>query len=142
MPSRHATAHWDGDLKTGSGRVAVDSGAVDAQYSAGSRFESAKGTNPEELLGASHAGCFTMMLTALLTGAGKPPTTIDTKATVTIDAIPGGFKITQIVLDTTAAIAGMSDDEFQKVAEEAKAKCPVSVALSAVPTTLKATLAK
>lgn len=141
MPSRHATAHWDGDLRTGSGRVAVDSGAVDAKYSAGSRFENDKGTNPEELLGAAHAGCFTMMITALLTGAAKPPTSVDTKATVTIDAIPGGFKITHIELTTTAGVPGMTDAEFQTVAEEAKAKCPVSVALSAVPTTLKATLA-
>jgi len=140
MPSRHATAHWDGDLRTGSGTVKVDSGAIDAPYSAGSRFENAKGTNPEELLGAAHAGCFTMALTAMLTGAGTPPSVIDTKATVTIDAVPGGFTISHIVLDTTATIAGITDEAFQKVAEEAKSKCPISAALSAVPTTLKAKL--
>jgi len=136
---RSATAHWAGDLKSGKGSVKLGSGTFEGPYSFTTRFEGAPGTNPEELLGAAHAGCFTMALSLFLTTAGHPPTSLDTKAVVHLDKVGEGFSITGIDLETKGVVPGLSAAEFQKHAETAKAGCIVSRALS-VPMTLKATL--
>ena len=136
---RSATAHWAGDLKSGKGSVKLGSGAFEGPYSFTTRFDNAPGTNPEELLGAAHAGCFTMALSLFLTTAGHPPTSLDTKAVVHLDKVGEGFSITGIDLETRGVVPGLSAAEFQKHAETAKAGCIVSRALS-VPMTLKATL--
>ena len=138
---RKADARWEGDLRGGRGTVRLGSGAFEGKYSFGSRFESAPGTNPEELLGAAHAGCFSMALAFGLTKAGHPPQSIETTATVHFDKVGEGFAITGIDLKTRGVVPGVSGAEFQKVAEDAKANCPVSKALSAVPVRLQATLA-
>ena len=133
---RTATAHWEGDLRSGSGSMRLGSGAFEGPYSFKTRFEGAPGTNPEELLGAAHAGCFSMALSLGLTKAGKPPTSIDTKAVVILE----GLDITRIDLSTRAVVPGLSAAEFQAMADDAKANCIVSKALRAVPITLQATL--
>ena len=133
---RTATAHWEGDLRSGSGSMRLGSGAFEGPFSFKTRFESAPGTNPEELLGAAHAGCFSMALSHGLAQAGKPPTSVDTKAVVTLE----GVTITKIELATRAVVPGLSEAEFQTFADDAKANCIVSKALAAVPITLRATL--
>jgi|SRR6266849_3322455 len=131
MPSRKAEAEWKGNLIQGSGRLAVGSGAFQGPYSFKSRFEDGQSaTNPEELLGASHAGCFTMALTAQLSRAGFTPTRIHTSATVTLDKVGDAFAITRIDLETTAEVPGLDDRTFQRQALEAKQNCPVSKALA------------
>ncbi len=132
MPTRQATAHWNGDIQRGSGRLRLESGAFEGPYSFASRFESAGGTNPEELLGAAHAGCFTMAFSLALSGAGHPPTSIDTSARVQIEKVDGGFAITKIALETEAEVPGIDAAAFQALAEGAKKNCPVSKALAAV----------
>jgi osmotically inducible protein OsmC len=141
MPTREGSAHWQGTLKKGQGTVRTASGAVDAGLSFGSRFEEAAGTNPEELIGAAHAGCFSMALAMMLAEAGHPPDTIHTRAKVTLDKTGDGFAITGVHLHTRATVPGMDDDEFQKHAEAAKKGCPVSKALQAVDISLQADLA-
>jgi len=138
---RKADARWEGELRNGRGTLRLGSGAFEGKYSFGSRFEGAPGTNPEELLGAAHAGCFSMALAFGLTKAGHPPQSIETTATVHFDKVGEGFAITSIDLKTRGVVPGVSGAEFQKVAEDAKANCPVSKALSAVPVRLQATLA-
>jgi len=133
---RTATAHWEGDLRSGSGSMRLGSGAFEGPFSFKTRFESAPGTNPEELLGAAHAGCFSMALSHGLAQAGKPPTSVDTKAVVTLE----GVTITKIELATRGVVPGLSEAEFQTFADDAKANCIVSKALAAVPITLQATL--
>lgn len=125
---RSATAVWNGALKTGSGRVSTESKTItDTPYTFATRFESgSKGTNPEELLGASHAGCFTMMISALLGGEGFTPDSIETKATVTLEQVSGNWTITKIDLVTRAKIPGISAEKFAEVAGNAKAQCPIS----------------
>ncbi len=137
---RKGEAHWSGSLTEGSGRVKGASGAVDAPYSVKSRTADGPGTNPEELIAAAHAGCYSMMLSALLSGAGKPPTSIDTVAAVHMELLNPGIKISKIVLTTKASVPGLTAAEFADVADNAKKNCPVSVALSAVPIELTATL--
>lgn len=137
---RKAEARWEGDLRGGKGSIKLGSGAFEGAYSFGTRFESAPGTNPEELLGAAHAGCFTMALSLFLSNAGHPPKRIDSTATVHLDKVGEGFAITGIDLSTRADVPGMDDAGFQAVAENAKANCIVSKALGAVPIRLKATL--
>ena len=137
---RTAEARWTGDLKTGNGNVKLGSGAYDGQYSFTSRFESGTGTNPEELLGAAHAGCFSMALNAALGRAGKQPTSITTTATVHLTKGEAGFSISGITLTTRGVVPGITADEFQKAAEDTKTGCIVSKALSAVPMTLDAQL--
>jgi len=137
---RKASARWQGDLKSGKGTVRLGSGAFEGNYSFGSRFESAPGTNPEELIGAAHAGCFSMALSLFLTQAGKAPRSIATEAAVHLEKVGEGFSITGVHLATTGDVPGVSAAEFQQFAEEAKKNCPVSRALS-VPITLQATLA-
>ena len=133
---RTANAHWNGNLKEGKGDISVQSTVLShTQYSFNARFADGVGTNPEELLGASHAGCFTMALSAALTQAGFTAGDLDTKATVELDPSIGG--ITNITLDlTAAAIDGVSEEQFNAIAKGAKENCPISKALAATPITL------
>ncbi len=140
MPVRRAEATWKGDLKGGEGWVKSETNSVQGKYSAASRFEDGTGTNPEELIAAAHAGCYSMALSAELAGAGSTPTTIDTKAEVKIEKVGDGFAITGITLSTKGIVPGISKDDFLKIAEQAKTGCPVSKALASVPITLSAEL--
>lgn len=135
-----ARAHWEGDLKSGTGTIALGSGAFEGPYSFKSRFEGAPGTTPEELLGAAHAGCFTMALSLGLTAAGHPPTSLDTTAAVTLAKVGDKFSITRIDLTLRGVVPGVSEADFQRLADDAKANCIVSRALASVPMTLTATL--
>ncbi|HEV8599460.1 MAG TPA: OsmC family protein [Gemmatimonadales bacterium] len=137
---RTATARWTGDLRTGSGSIRLGSGAFEGAYSFKTRFEGAPGTNPEELLGAAHAACFSMALSLGLTKAGHPPESIETSAVVHLEKVGEGFAITGIDLTTVAAAAGLSEDELKRLAEDAKTNCIVSKALAAVPVMLAASL--
>lgn len=141
MPSRKAEAHWEGNLAEGSGKLKLGSGAFDGPYSFKSRFEEGQSaTNPEELIGAAHAGCFTMALTAQLTRAGQPPARIHTTAQVKLEKVGEGFSITRIDLETEAEIPGIDDETFQRYAQEAKQNCPVSKALAGTEIGLTAKL--
>lgn len=141
MIHRTADARWDGDLKAGQGTVKLGSGAFEGKYAFGSRFEGAPGTNPEELIAAAHAGCFSMALSAALGRAGHAPRSIQTTADVQLDKVAAGFGITGITLTTRGDVPGLSAEEFQRFAEDAKKNCIVSRALASVPMELKATLA-
>ncbi|MEP6623485.1 MAG: OsmC family protein [Acidimicrobiia bacterium] len=140
MPERIAQAHWEGPVKDGSGRITVESGVLAADYSFGARFEDKVGTNPEELLGAAHAGCFTMALALGLTEAGHPPTRIDTTARVAIAKGSDGFHIPSIELRVEADVPGLDALDFQSLAQHAKENCPVSKALSGTEIGLEAKL--
>jgi osmotically inducible protein OsmC len=142
MPVRNAEATWEGDLKSGQGNFKSASGAISGRYSFGTRFEQAPGTNPEELIGAAHAACYSMALSAGLGGAGHKPQRIHTTAKVHIDPVPGGFKITKIELDCEAQVPGLDDKTFQEFAQKTKTGCPVSQALAATPIELRAVLKK
>ena len=142
MPKRTAQARWEGNLKAGEGRVKLGSGAFEGPYSFGSRFENGTGTNPEELIGAAHAGCFSMALSMLLGTAGYDPVQIQTDAEVKLQQTDNGPEISTIVLTTEATVPNIADDEFQKQAEAAKANCPVSRALAGVAIQLNARLRK
>jgi lipoyl-dependent peroxiredoxin len=129
---RSASAMWNGDLKSGKGTISTDSGLLsNAQYSFGTRFENGKGTNPEELIAAAHAGCFSMALSAQLAEAGLVAQSIQTTATVTLEKSGAGFAITAVHLDLTAKIPGADQQAFETAAEKAKAGCPVSKVLNA-----------
>lgn len=143
MPVRKAAAEWLGEFSSGAGRVSFGGGdaAYSGPYSAASRFEEGQGTNPEELIGAAHAGCFSMALAAGLGRAGHAPKSIRTSAQVHIDKGDAGWTITRIELETVADIPGLEQGEFERLAEEAKRGCPVSRALSGVTIELKARLA-
>jgi len=142
MPTRKADAVWNGNLKEGKGTVKLGSGAYNGQYSFSSRFENGTGTNPEELIAAAHAGCFSMALSAGLERGGHSPNSVQTEAKVHLSPKDGGgFRISRIDLVTTAEVPGIDDAAFQQVAQAAKEGCPVSQALSAVEITLDATLA-
>jgi osmotically inducible protein OsmC len=130
MAVRHAEAVWEGTLQEGSGIMKVESGAFEGRYTRASRFEDGEGTNPEELVGAAHAGCYSMFLSAVLTRNGYTPTSIHTSAAVHIE---GGPTITRIELDVEGTVPGIEDGLFQQYAEEAKANCPVSKALAGGP---------
>lgn len=142
MPVRKASAVWEGNLPQGHGLMRFGSGAFEGKYSAASRFENGPGTNPEELLGAAHAGCFSMALGGLLGNAGHPPKRIETSAEVTINRVGEGFKITDIVLRTEAEVPGLDDKKFAEIADTAKKTCPVSQALTGVKISLEAKLKK
>ena len=132
---RSASAMWNGDLRSGKGSISTDSGVLsDTQYSFSTRFESGKGTNPEELIAAAHAGCFSMALSAQLGEAGLVAQSIKTKATVTLEKGDGGFAITAVHLDLIARIPGASAQQFDTAAENAKKGCPVSKLLNATIT--------
>ena len=133
MPIRTAEAEWDGSLLEGRGTVQLGSGAFHGSYSFASRFEEAPGTNPEELIAAAHAGCFSMALAAMLSSAGYPPTRVQTSAKVHIEKAGEGFAISEINLEIRAVVPGIDNDTFQQYAREAKQGCPVSKALAAVP---------
>jgi lipoyl-dependent peroxiredoxin len=140
MPVRTAEARWHGGLKDGHGSVKLGSGAFEGSYSFGTRFETQPGTNPEELIGAAHAGCFSMALAATLGKAGFAPQRVDTKASVSLEKVSEGFKITRILLDTSAEVPKIDEPAFRRYAEEAKDNCPVSQALAGVPIELRARL--
>jgi lipoyl-dependent peroxiredoxin len=137
MAVRISSAEWKGSLKEGSGSMKLASGACEVPYSFSSRFESGRGSNPEELIGAAHAGCFSMFLSALLTDAGFPPTRISTTATVHLEEGP---KIALIALDMEAEVPRIDKASFLKHAEKAKKDCPVSKALAGSKITLSARL--
>ncbi|MGE5739761.1 MAG: OsmC family protein [Betaproteobacteria bacterium] len=129
---RSASAMWNGDLKSGNGTISTDSGVLtNTQYSFATRFEDGAGTNPEELIAAAHAGCFSMALSAQLGEAGIVAQSIRTTATVTLDKSGDGFAITAVHLDLTARVPGVDQQAFEKAAENAKAGCPVSKVLNA-----------
>jgi osmotically inducible protein OsmC len=140
MPVRRASAQWNGGIKDGKGTMKLGSGAFEGNYSFGTRFEDAPGTNPEELIGAAHAGCFSMALSLFLENAGHKPESIQTSADVTIESSGEGFAITKIALATEAKVPGMDEKAFQEQANAAKEKCPVSQALAGTEITLKAAL--
>ena len=127
---RQSTAHWTGDLLHGSGKTSTGSGVLrDVAYSVPSRFENGKGTNPEELIAAAHASCFSMMLAKLLSDAKKTPRDIQTKATLTLSNASGGWKISKIHLETNVSAEGLDADTLNRVAAQAKEQCPISVLL-------------
>ena len=140
MPVRTAEAEWKGDLAQGSGRMRTETGSFEGSYSAGSRFEKAKGTNPEELIAAAHAGCFSMALSAQLAKAGHPPQSVKTTARVHIEKQAEGYAITRIELTCRARVPDIDPATFKEKSEAAKQGCPVSKALKAVTVTLDAQL--
>jgi osmotically inducible protein OsmC len=140
MIDRKADARWEGDLRSGRGNIRLGSGAFEGKYSFGTRFEGSPGTNPEELLGAAHAGCFSMALAAGLTKAGHTPKSIETTATVHLDKLEAGFSITGIDLVTRGEVPGLAAAEFVRLADDAKKNCIVSRALASVPVRLQASL--
>ncbi len=134
MPDRTATASWRGSLPEGDGTMRLGSGSYEGAYSAKSRFEEGDGTNPEELIAAAHAGCYSMALAGNLGRAGFEPENVDTEARVTIERSGDGFAITAIRLKTSARLSGIDPDQFHEIAEATKHTCPVSKALAAVET--------
>ncbi|MDE3178629.1 MAG: OsmC family protein [Acidobacteriota bacterium] len=140
MPIRTADAEWKGNLTEGSGKMRLGSGAYEGPFSFKSRMENGPGTNPEELVGAAHAGCFSMAFSHQLASAGFPPKRVQTKAAVTFEKGEGGFAISSIALDTEGEVPGITDAKFQELAQAAKKGCPVSKALAGTTITLKAKL--
>jgi len=140
MAVRKSSAQWRGTLKAGQGTVKLGSGAFEGPYSFPSRFNSGAGANPEELIGAAHAGCFSMAFAMLLENAGYPATRVDTTAKVHLEPASGGFAITRIELITEAQVPGIADEVFQERAQAAKVSCPVSKALTGTDITLVAQL--
>ena len=140
MVSRKAEAEWHGDLKSGKGKVDFGDGRFDEPYNFASRFEQGDETNPEELLAAAHAACFSMALANELAEGGHTPVRIRTNAEVTLDKLDEGFAITTVELKTEAEVPGIGNDDFQKYAEEAKVNCPVSKALVGCVIGLEASL--
>ncbi|MEQ1921532.1 MAG: OsmC family protein [Pyrinomonadaceae bacterium] len=129
---RKASAEWNGSIKDGSGKISTDSGVLsDTQYSFSTRFEDGIGTNPEELIAAAHAGCFSMALSGQLGAAGFTADNINTTAAVRLEKLEDGFAITKVHLEVTAKIPGATDDDFQTCAANAKAGCPISKLLKA-----------
>ena len=140
MPARTSEAEWKGNLQEGKGTIKLGSGAYEGQYSFSSRFESGVGTNPEELIAAAHAGCFSMALSAGLSKGGFTPTRVHTKATVHLEKAGEGFGITRIELDTEAQVPGIDAAAFAKFADDAKKGCPVSKVLAGAQISLNAKL--
>ncbi|MPZ51682.1 MAG: OsmC family peroxiredoxin [Acidimicrobiia bacterium] len=142
MPTRESSAKWSGPISSGSGTMSFGSGAYEGAYDVPSRFEDGEGTNPEELIGAAHAGCFSMQLSGNLTRAGFNVNSIDTKAAVSVEkADGGGWEITTIALTTTGDVDDIDEATFVEQANAAKEGCPVSKALTGVTITLEANLA-
>lgn len=140
MAVRMANAHWNGDLKSGSGRMALGSGAWAGQYSFSSRFEEGTGSNPEELIAAAHAGCYSMALSNILAEAGHTPESVATEAKVHLEVDDDGPSIPRIELVTEAVVPGIDEDAFREHAEAAKKGCPVSKLLAGAEISLEATL--
>src|SRR5690349_16446585 len=133
MPTSRASAVWEGKLKDGKGNFRAGSGAFNGPYTFATRFEGKPGTNPEELIAAAHAACFSMALSAGLEKAGKPATRVETTAACTMDMVDGTPTITRMDLKVRGTVAGLDQAAFQKAADEAKRGCPVSRALSGIP---------
>lgn len=140
MADKKAKAIWNGDLKNGGGTVSLESGLFEGPYTFASRFEDGKGTNPEELIAAAHAGCYSMALSNELAKAGHDPESVDTQAVVTLDTVDGAPTITTIKLISEATVPGLDNDEFQKIAAATKEACPVSRVLAGAEIHLDATL--
>ncbi len=140
MPIRKASANWHGTLSEGRGAVHLPAAHVDAPYSFQSRFESGNGTNPEELLGAAHAGCFSMALAHNLSEAGHPPESVDTEAQVHLEKVEGGFEIPRIHLVSRVKANGIAEADFARIADETKKTCPLSKVLAGARITLDARL--
>lgn len=130
MPIRTATARWEGNFTEGAGTVRTGKGGLSGNYSAKSRFEEGEGTNPEELIGAAHAGCFSMAFSKALADAGFPPASVETTAKVHLDKTDAGMTVTRIALETVGDVPGVDAADFQKIAEGAKENCPISRLLS------------
>jgi len=140
MADKKANAIWNGDLKGGEGKVSLESGLFEGPYTFASRFEDGKGTNPEELIAAAHAGCYSMALSNELAKAGHEPESVDTQAVVTLDTVDGAPTITTIKLISEAKVPGLEKDEFQKIATATKEACPVSRVLAGAEIHLDARL--
>ena len=132
MATRNGSAQWNGNLQDGSGRLSVGDGVFEGDYSFSSRFEEGEGTNPEELIAAAHAACFSMALSNIMAGEGHEPTSVKTTAKVHLRNVDGAPTIAQIELETEGDVPGLDEDGFKKFAEQAKADCPVSRALGGV----------
>ncbi|MCF8584395.1 OsmC family protein [Enterobacter asburiae] len=129
---KHGSAHWSGDIKRGKGTVSTESGVLNQQpYGFNTRFEGEKGTNPEELIGAAHAACFSMALSLMLGEAGYTTDSIDTTADVSLDKTDGGFAITKVALKSKVTVPGIAPQQFDGIIQKAKAGCPVSQLLKA-----------
>ena len=129
---KHGSAHWSGDIKRGKGTVSTESGVLNQQpYGFNTRFEGQKGTNPEELIGAAHAACFSMALSLMLGEAGYTADSIDTTADVSLDKTDGGFAITKVALKSKVTVPGIAPQQFDGIIQKAKAGCPVSQLLKA-----------
>lgn len=140
MPTRRASATWEGGLQGGKGRFAGESGAIEARYSVGSRFGDTGGTNPEELLAAAEAACFSMALAGALEKGGNAPDRVHTEAACTIEKQGDGFTITAIRLTVRARVPGLDEAAFREAAEDTKKACPVSRALAGVEISVEAVL--
>ena len=141
MPTRNASAVWEGKLRDGNGQFKSESGVIGGNYSFGTRFGDASGTNPEELLAAAEAACFSMALSGGLEQAGTPARRVETRAACTVEQQSGGgFRITTMKLDVRADVPGVDDARFQEIAEKTKKTCPVSVALAGVQIEMTARL--
>jgi len=140
MPTRSADARWQGNLSDGDGTMTLGSGAYNGSYSFASRFEDGDGSNPEELIAAAHAGCYSMALSNVLDEAGYDPESVETSADVTLQTLEGGPAITKIHLTAEASVPDIDADTFQEHAEAAKSGCPVSKALAGTEITLDAAL--
>ena len=142
MPIRKSEATWEGSLREGKGTMKLGSGAWGGPYSFGTRFEEDPGTNPEELAGAAHAGCYSMAFSADLGRAGYTPTRVHTTAEVHFNKTDDGFRVTRIHLNMQATVPGIEEDEFQKIAEASKKGCPISNLFTGAEITLQASLVK
>lgn len=140
MPVRTSEAEWQGDLPSGKGNMRFGGGAWQGAYSFASRFENGTGTNPEELIAAAHAGCFSMAFSNALAKAGFTPKSVRTRAHLHLDKVDAGFKITGVDLETEGQVPGIDAGRFQEIAEDAKKNCPVSKALAAIDIRLNAKL--
>lgn len=142
MIKKHGTANWKGSLKEGSGTVSTQTGILDKEnYGFKSRFEGGTNTNPEELIGAAHAACYSMALSMICGNHDLTADNIDTKATVSLEEVDGGFAITKIHLDVTASIPGATQEQFDEVTQAAKEGCPVSKVLAGADITMTASMA-
>lgn len=140
MPTNKAFAQWNGDLPSGSGTMKLGRGGFEGSYTFKSRFEEGEGTNPEELIGAAHAGCFSMALANILAEAGHTPESVQTRADVRLEMVDGDPKITTVTLNVEADVPGLDQETFLKHAKAAKNGCPVSKALAGVDIKLEAKL--
>lgn len=140
MTARTSSAQWRGDLKSGDGELSLGSGAFTGSYTFVSRFEEGDGTNPEELIAAAHAACFSMSLSNILATAGSPATSVKTDATVHLERVDGAPTVTRVVLNTVGEVSGVDAATFLEKAEEAKANCPISRLLAAATIELNAEL--